>query len=200
MRVLFGYTESTDSIWHCAVWFLTLSTAAAAVSLLACSYKWVFATPGKACLTAPWNICQVLPWWPSGRRWHTQHVLDLQAVLGSDACSPSPSPVKGTESIIIIILYTVQKLHSKVCFHCCKGIYFWFSLSNLSEVTLFNVNCPCKWNHVAAFGLIGRKVWYSYVWLRHKRNTAEDSASMMLVTMSDRIYRILQILWEQYNV
>lgn len=62
-------------------------------------------------------------------------------------------------------------------------------VSNLSEVTLFNEDCACKWNHVAPLGLVGRKVRDSYLWLKEKRTIAEC-----------RIYRILQVLRQQCNV
>lgn len=52
----------------------------------------------------------VLPWWPSGQRWHTQHASGLQAVLGSDACSLFPTPVKGVHHHL---KSKIHKLHKR---------------------------------------------------------------------------------------
>lgn len=94
--------------------------------------------------------------------------------MGSDACSPSPSPANGEEESIIIIISCLQSKNctKKISYVYCEGIYFGAFLSNLSEVTLLNEDCACKWNHVAAPGLVGREVWYSYICLRWKRMTA----------------------------
>lgn len=39
---------------------------------------------------------------------------------------------------------------------------------HLSEVTLFDEDCACKWNHVATLGLIGREVRHFYLGLKEK--------------------------------
>lgn len=39
---------------------------------------------------------------------------------------------------------------------------------HLSEVTLVDEDCVCKWNHVATLGLIGREVRHFYLGLKEK--------------------------------
>lgn len=109
------------------------------------------------CLCKSYWVKQLLisPWWSSGQRWHTQHVSSQQAALGSDACSPSPSPVKGHWLMI--------NPQSRIA-ACCDSITL--LPSYLSEVALFNEDRACKWNHVTSFGFVGRKVRYLHIWLR----------------------------------
>lgn len=35
--------------------------------------------------------------------------------------------------------------------------------SHLSEVTLFDEDCACKWHHVASLGLVGREIRHFYL-------------------------------------
>lgn len=53
----------------------------------------------KKCSSQSQTYC-VVPWWSSSQRWHTRHALSLRVVLGSDACSLSPSPRKKNYTII----------------------------------------------------------------------------------------------------
>lgn len=69
-----------------------------------------------------------------------------------------------------------------------------FFLSNLSEVTLFNEDCACEWHHVAALGLVGREVWYSYFRLTQKRIIeGRFSAHDVKYHVKDRTYSLLKI-------
>lgn len=76
------------------------------------------------------------------------------------------------EFIIIIFGPQSKNCTERICYLYCEGYYFGCFPSNLSEVTLFNEDCACKWNHVAALGLVGRKVRHSYLWLKEKRTIA----------------------------
>lgn len=126
---------------------------------------------------------RVLPWWPSGQRWCTQHASGQQTVLGPDVCSPFPSPEKKSP-----LSFSVHNPHN------CRNTfrYSYGFLSNLSEVTLFNVDRRWKGNHVAALGFIGREISHFYFWLK------EDNSRKTECII--RIYRIWRVLRQQCHV